>query len=476
MTIKQHIHSILITTIIITPHAHSITRTIEPTRSRSTQHYTVAIIGTGYVGLVSGAGLAEFGNTVICADIDQNKIDILNNGNIPIYEPGLKDVVARNIEARRLMFTADVDAAIKQADAVFIAVGTPMGADGSADLSYVESVVNTIARNIDNYKVVCTKSTVPIGTGAWIERTLLAHGVDADLFDVVSNPEFLREGCAVKDFLEPDRVVIGANTQKALNIMCGLYNHLFAQGTPHVLTTVTTSEMIKYASNAFLAAKLSFINEIANLCDATGGDAHTVAYAMGLDNRISAQFLKPGPGFGGSCFPKDSQALLYMGEQNNVKLPVVQASLITNETQKTKPLEKLLQHMHNNLASKTVAVLGLAFKANTDDVRYSPARQTIQGLLDHGAHVKVYDPAAMENMKALFPAIEYCDDTYQAVENADAIIVMTEWDVFKHMNLERVRSLVAQPLLIDARNIVNTDELTALGFTFDTIGRAYLNQ
>lgn len=434
----------------------------------------IAIIGTGYVGLVTGAGLAEFGNTVICADIEKKKIEMLQRGEIPIYEPGLKEIVDKNVAALRLSFTFDVAQAIKQADVIFIAVGTPMQEDGGADLSYVQGVVNNIAQHINGFKVICTKSTVPIGTGALIRNLLEGQGIDPASFAIVSNPEFLREGTAVSDFINPDRIVIGAESEIALKIMQKIYEPLFKQKIKNVLTNVTTSETIKYASNAFLAVKLSYINEIANLCDATGADVKTVAHAMGLDKRISPLFLQPGPGFGGSCFPKDSQALLYMAQQKNLMLPVVQASLTTNEQQKKIPAQKLLGLFNNDINGKIIAILGLAFKANTDDVRSSPALATIKELQKKGAYIKAYDPVATENMRLQLPNIEYCSTLECAVTEADAMIIMTEWDEFKSMNLEQVAGQMRSKILVDARNILNISELKRLGFIFDNIGQSYL--
>lgn len=432
---------------------------------------TIAVVGTGYVGLVTGAGLAEFGHSVICADIDPRKIDALEHGIIPIYEPGLQEVVARNVASGKLSFTTNIAQSVRNANIIFIAVGTPMNDDGSAYMKYVENVVDTISQNINGYKVIVTKSTVPIGTGAWIKKLFIERGIDPAQFSVVSNPEFLREGTAVQDFLHPDRVVIGLDSEQAQEMMENLYQSLDDAQTPIIYTSIVTSETIKYASNAFLAVKLSYINELANLCDALGGDVKVVAHAMGLDKRISPLFLKPGPGFGGSCFPKDSQALVYMGQQHGINLPVIKASLETNELQKGVPAQKLLRLMNNNIAGKTIAILGLAFKADTDDVRYSPAITTIELLQKEGAIIKAYDPAAMNTMYALIPDITYCPTMEQAIIGTDALIVMTEWNEFKHMDLETVASLMNSKILVDARNILNTQELNRLGFTYDAIGR-----
>ena len=440
---------------------------------------TVTIIGTGYVGLVSGACLAEIGNSVVCADIDSKKIDLLRNGVMPIYEPGLGEVVERNVDAGRLIFTDDVPNAIAMGDIIFIAVGTPMGDDGSADLSYIYSVIGAIAENITSYKIIVTKSTVPVGTGKKIREMLEEfYGIDSSLFTIVSNPEFLREGLAVNDFLYPDRLVIGTDSDNALIALCEIYETLITGGTPYVLTDVQTAEMIKHASNAFLAIKISYINEIANLCDATDADVKAVAYAMGLDHRISPAFLNPGPGFGGSCFPKDSQAMVYIAHQNKLPFYTVQAALDANVVQQGKPVEKLINLMQKegeqSIAGKTITVLGLAFKANTDDVRCSPSIVTINLLQEQGAIVKAYDPVAVDNMRKIFPDLTYCASPYIAATDADAVIIMTDWDEIKQIDFARMKKLMKQPIVIDARNIVSISMLKQLGFACDAIGQSFL--
>lgn len=441
-----------------------------PVATKSVQ--SVAIIGTGYVGLVSAAGLAEFGNTVIAADIDASKISILNAGGIPIYEPGLASIVQDNVARGVLTFTTDMAAAIKSCDVIMIAVGTPMGEDGSADMSYVASVVNTIAQTIDSFKYICVKSTVPVGTGAWIRGLLEEQGVPSDLFSMVSNPEFLREGTAVTDFLYPDRVVVGTESSEAADVMRDMYAPLVRAGIPLITTSVVSSETIKYASNAFLAVKVSFINEIANLCDATGADVKDVAYAMGSDRRISPHFLRPGPGFGGSCFPKDSSALLYIAHKYGVNLQVVEGSLEANEAQKEIPVKKLMHLMHNDVQGKTIAIWGLAFKANTDDVRYSPAIVVMNELIDAGATIQAFDPAGSDNMKKLIPSATYCKDMYEAIQGADALVVMTEWGMFGTADLSRVAQAMNDRVVVDARGVLDIEQLRALGFTFDLIGRS----
>jgi UDPglucose 6-dehydrogenase len=438
----------------------------------------ITIIGTGYVGLVSGACLAEIGNSVICADIDTKKIDLLRAGVMPIYEIGLEELVARNVESERLVFTDNVPQAIATGDIIFIAVGTPMGDDGSADLMYINEVVRSIAENITSYKIIVTKSTVPVGTGKKIRAQLESYGVDPSLFSIVSNPEFLREGLAVNDFLYPDRLVIGTDSDSALIALCEVYETLIAGGTPYVLTDVQTAEMIKYASNAFLSVKISYINEVANLCDATDADVKTVAYAMGLDHRISPAFLNPGPGFGGSCFPKDSQAIVYIANQNNLPFHTVQAALDANNIQQDKPVEKLQALMTKerggSLVGKTVAVLGLAFKANTDDVRYSPSIRTIELLKQHGAIIKAYDPIASDNMRKIFSDLACYNSVYEAATDADAVIIMTDWDQIKQIDFARLKRVMRNLIIVDARNIVNPEILKQLGFACDAIGQSYL--
>ncbi len=430
------------------------------------------MIGTGYVGLVSGAGMADFGNSVICADIDKSKIDMLQEGGIPIYEPGLKELVDRNVNAGRLTFSADVETSVRNADVIFIAVGTPMGDNGEADLRAVEAVATTIAKNLNSYKIICTKSTVPVGTGARLEA-LIAQEKESDYeFDVVSNPEFLREGSAVKDFLLPDRVVLGVNTERAADVMKQVYRSLFINETPMVITNVPSSEMIKYASNAFLAVKISFINEMANLADKVGADVHTIARAMGLDGRISSKFLHPGPGYGGSCFPKDTEALVYTGEQYGVDFQVVKAAIGANKNQRNVILAKA-QELLPEMSGKTVAILGLAFKANTDDVRDTPALEIIEGLEDAGAVVKAYDPIAAENMKKFFlPGLDTRQTVIETVQNADLVIILTEWNELRGLGLKELKSHLRAPNIVDARNILSIDQLKEFGYNYRNVGRS----
>jgi UDPglucose 6-dehydrogenase len=432
----------------------------------------ICIIGTGYVGLVSGAGMADFGNSVICTDIDKSKIDMLQEGGIPIYEPGLKELVDRNVNAGRLTFSADVETSVRNADVIFIAVGTPMGDNGEADLRAVEAVATTIAKNLNSYKIICTKSTVPVGTGARLEA-LIARERETDFeFDVVSNPEFLREGSAVKDFLLPDRVVLGVNSERAADMMKQVYRSLFINETPMVITNVPSSEMIKYASNAFLAVKISFINEVANLADKVGADVHTIARAMGLDGRISSKFLHPGPGYGGSCFPKDTEALVYTGEQHGVDFQVVKAAIGANKNQRNVILQKA-QELLPEMSGKTVAILGLAFKANTDDVRDTPALEIIQGLEDAGAKVKAYDPIAAENMKKFFlPNLDTRQTVVETVEDADLVIILTEWNELRGLGLKELKAHLRAPNIVDARNILSIDQLKEFGYNYRNVGRS----
>jgi UDPglucose 6-dehydrogenase len=430
----------------------------------------ITFVGTGYVGLVGGAGISEFGHQVTCADIDQNKIERLKAGEIPIYEPGLESLVKQNVAKGRLHFSHDVPKSIQNADIIFVAVGTPQGSNGEANLSAIESVAKTIGENLNGYKIICTKSTVPIGTGKRIEEIIRSMNPNGD-FDYVSNPEFLREGAAVKDFLHPDRVVIGTRTQKAIKVMGEVYRPLYINETPIISTTVETAEMIKYAANAFLSLKISYINEIANLCEAVGADVQDVARAMGLDGRISAKFLHPGPGYGGSCFPKDTHALAATGQKNRSPLLTVEAAIKTNASQKVRMVDKLKRLMGGSFKGKTVAVLGLAFKPQTDDVREAASIVIVSNLAESGATVQAYDPIAMDNFKNHFPNIQYFDSWQDAVKNADACILLTEWNEFRGMDLNKLKDLMKTPVLLDTKNIISIQELESRGFTYDNVGR-----
>ena len=431
----------------------------------------ITVIGTGYVGLVSGAGISDFGHHVTCADIIESKIKLLKNGEIPIYEPGLHELVDRNVNAGRLSFTTQVDEAIQQADVIFIAVGTPQSDNGEANISAVESVAKSIGKNLNSYKVICTKSTVPIGTGNIICELIRENMVDGGEFDYVSNPEFLREGSAVKDFLWPDRVVIGASSTKAFNIMQDVYRPLYVNEKPILHTNIATAEMIKYAANAFLALKISYINEVANLCEAVGADVHLVAKGMGQDGRISPKFLHPGPGFGGSCFPKDTQAFATLSRKKGVPMNTIDAAITTNNIQKTRMVEKLNNLIGGDFSGKTIAILGLAFKPNTDDVRESSSIEMIQSILEEGGKVKAYDPIANKSMQNIFPDLNYVHSWEETCDGVDAMVIMTEWNEFRGMDLKKLKKLMKTPLVLDTRNILSMDKLSEFGFQFDNVGR-----
>lgn len=443
----------------------------------------IAVIGTGYVGLVTGACFSEFGVFVICVDKDKDKIESLKQGVIPFYEPGLEDLVKRNIKQGRLRFTTDIGEAVEESLVIFIAVGTPPRGDGSADLSYVDEVARQIASHIKSYKVIVTKSTVPVGTGERIRKIiseqLLQSGQLAkadDLFDIVSNPEFLREGAAIEDFMRPNRVVIGTDSQQAIAIMKDLYRPLYLIETPFVITNIKTAELIKYASNSFLAVKISFINEIASLCEKVGADVNVVAKGMGLDGRIGPKFLHAGPGFGGSCFPKDTRALLRMASEHGVELGIVDAAIRANQRQLSIASEKikraLLEHKDaKNLKGITIAILGLSFKPNTDDIREAPAMYIIHSLLSDMANIRAYDPVAIDNARLVFPDIEYCSDAYDACKGADAVVIVTEWNQFRNLELERIKSLMKQSYFFDLRNIYEPEKMKKMGFKYYSVGR-----
>ena len=430
----------------------------------------ITIIGTGYVGLVTGACFSEFGVFATCVDKDENKIESLKQGIIPFYEPGLEDLVKRNFKQGRLKFTTDIGEAVEESLVIFIAVGTPPRGDGSADLSYVDGVAKEIASHIKNYKVIVTKSTVPVGTGERIRKIISKHLKEEVDFDMVSNPEFLREGAAIEDFMRPNRIVIGARSQQAVAIMKDLYKPLYLIETPFVITNIETAELIKYASNSFLATKISFINEMSNLCEKVGADVNIVARGMGLDGRIGPKFLHAGPGFGGSCFPKDTRALLKIATDHNVGFGIVDAAIKANERQITLVTEKIKNTL-NDIRGKTVAILGLSFKPNTDDIREAPAISIIQSLSNAGANIRAYDPVAMENTKAILPDITYCNDAYDACEGADAVVIVTEWNQFRNLETERVTKLLKQPYFFDLRNIYDPQKMQTLGFKYYSVGR-----
>ena len=430
----------------------------------------IAVIGTGYVGLVTGACFAEFGVDVTCVDVDEEKIERLLNGVMPIYEPGLEQLVAKNTQAGRLRFTTDVRQAVEQALVIFLAVGTPPRADGSPDLSFVEAAACSIADYMNGYKVIVTKSTVPIGTGEHLRKLITERKKTKANFGVVSNPEFLREGAAINDFMRPDRVVIGSRDEEAIAIMKDLYRPLYLIEAPFVITSLEAAELTKYAANAFLATKVSFINEIANLCDKIGCDVHDVARAIGMDKRIGSKFLHPGPGFGGSCFPKDTRALSSVARQFDCASLIVDAVIEVNQRQGELMLSKI-RELLGNFNDKAIAVLGLAFKPETDDMREAPAVGIIRNLLDGGAKVRAYDPVAMSEAKKLLPDVEYADDEYAAVSGADALVFVTEWNQFRALDLARIRDLMATPKVADLRNIYHPEDMRELGFEYVGVGR-----
>ncbi len=432
----------------------------------------VAMIGTGYVGLVSGACFSEFGVNVVCVDKDSAKIDRLKQGGIPIYEPGLEALVAGNVKSGRLSFTTDLTDAVKGADAVFIAVGTPTRrGDGHADLSYVYAAAREIAAALNGYTVIVNKSTVPVGTGDEVERIIREAKPDAD-FDVVSNPEFLREGSAINDFMRPNRVVIGTESERARQVMRQLYRPLFLIETPIVFTSRTTSELIKYAANTFLATKITFINEIADLCEVVGADVQDVAKGIGLDGRIGGKFLHAGPGYGGSCFPKDTLALVHTAQDAGRPLRIVEAVVDINTRRKKAMAERVIAACGGAVKGKTVAVLGVTFKPNTDDMRDAPSLDIVPALQAAGARVRAYDPEGMAEAKPLLKDVEWCDDAYATLPEADVVVIITEWNEFRLLDLKRVKSLMKRPVMVDLRNIYNPQEMAAAGFHYTSIGRA----
>ena len=431
----------------------------------------VTMIGTGYVGLVSGACFSEFGHNVTCVDKDAGKIDALQAGRIPIFEPGLEKLVETNIAAGRLTFTTDLHQPVADADAVFIAVGTPSRrGDGHADLSYVYDAAREVAAALNGYTVIITKSTVPVGTGAEVARIVGEARPDA-AFDVASNPEFLREGAAISDFMRPDRVVVGTDSDRARDVMRELYRSLFLNETPVMFTARQTAELIKYAANAFLATKITFINEIANLCEQVDADIQDVARGIGLDGRIGNKFLHAGPGYGGSCFPKDTLALLRTAEDLGLPLNIVQATVAVNDQRKKDMAQKVVDACGGSLLGKTVAVLGLTFKPNTDDMRDSPSLDIIPALLAAGAKVRAHDPEGMDEARKMLPGVEFCEDAYDALDDADALAIITEWNAYRALDLPRVKSLLKAPVLVDMRNIYDPGTMGEMGFTYISIGR-----
>lgn len=432
----------------------------------------IVMIGSGYVGLVSGACFADFGHDVICVDKMPEKIEALKNGQIPIFEPGLDAIVASNAKAGRLSFTTELKSAVADADVVFIAVGTPSRrGDGHADLGYVYAAAREIAAAITGFTVIVTKSTVPVGTGDEVERIIREENPSAD-FAVVSNPEFLREGAAIDDFKRPDRIVVGLSDERARPVMTEVYRPLYLNQSPLLFTTRRTSELIKYAANAFLAMKITFINEMADLCEKVGADVQDVSRGIGLDGRIGSKFLHAGPGYGGSCFPKDTLALAKTAQDYDSPVRLIETTIAINDNRKRAMGRKVIAAVGGDIRGKKVAVLGLTFKPNTDDMRDSPAIAVIQTLQDAGAKVTGYDPEGMANAKDLIEGIEYAEGPYEAAQDADALVIVTEWNQFRALDLNRLKSTMKSPVLVDLRNIYRADEVTAHGFSYSSIGRA----
>jgi len=428
----------------------------------------ISIIGSGYVGLVSGACFAELGNQVICADNDSKKINDLKQGIIPIYEPGLEKLIVSNLKSKRLKFSSSIKEAVKSSEVIFIAVGTPALENGEADLTGIENVARNIAQNMDGYRLIVEKSTVPVETCAWIKKTVAAHIKTGYKFDVVSNPEFLREGQAINDFLHPDRIVLGLETPRAKQIMTKLYRSI---NRPILVTNIKSAELIKHASNAFLATKISFINALARICDRVGADVKEVALGMGLDSRIGGYFLQAGIGYGGSCFPKDLEAFITISEKLGYNFEILKAVKNTNEEQKKFVLQKIKDALWI-IKDKNIAVLGLAFKPNTDDLRNAPGIDLINALQREGAKIKVYDPKAMGKARTILKKVVFCKDAYQAAKDADCLLIVTEWEEFKKLDFSKLKKILGRPLIIDGRNIYDPKLLTKLGFTYIGIGRS----
>jgi UDPglucose 6-dehydrogenase len=430
----------------------------------------ICVVGTGYVGLVTGACLAEFGLNLICVDNDLQKINLLKQGKTSIHEPGLEDLVQKNMKEGRLRFSTSIQEGMTSSLVIFIAVGTPPKEDGSADLRAVEEVAGEIARWMDGYKAVVVKSTVPVGTCRRLKKLIEEHQVRPSPFDIVSNPEFQREGSAIEDFMRPDRVTIGAESEQAVAIMKDIYSALYLIETPFVITSLETAEMIKYAANAYLATKITYINEIANLCELVGADVHHVARAMGLDGRIGKKFLHPGPGYGGSCFPKDTRALARLAREKGYRFKILDSVIEVNEEQKQRMVTKIKERV-GDLRGKTIGVLGLAFKPNTDDIRESSSIAIIKSLLALGATVKAFDPAAVEGTRAILPEVEFGEDAYDVARGADALVVATEWNQFRRLDLDRIRSLLKRPIFIDLRNVYDPAQMKRVGFDYCGVGR-----
>ena len=429
----------------------------------------ICVIGTGYVGLIASVGLSDFGNEIIGVDIDKKKVDMLNEGISPIYEPGVERYLKRNLESGRLRFSTDIGKSIQDSEVVFIAVGTPPKDNGEADLSFVESVVKSIAENLNGYKVVLTKSTVPVGTNRWIKEKINEFAPGKD-FDVVSNPEFLREGKATQDFFHPDRTVIGYESDRAKDVMFEVYRALNLISVPFVWCSLETAELIKYASNAFLATKITFINQMANLAETVGADIHAIAKTMGMDGRISPKFLHPGPGYGGSCFPKDTMAVVQTGDKYGVDMSLIRSVIEANAMQKVRMVAKLGK-LVGSFQNKTIAVLGLAFKAETDDIRDTPAFNLVDGILSKGAKIQAHDPQAMDNFAEVYPQIQYCHSEFDALKDADALVLVTEWNEYRNLNLEKAKKLMKGNIILDTRNLLDSHLAEESGFIYEGIGK-----
>ncbi len=429
----------------------------------------ICVVGTGYVGLIAAVGLSDFGNELIGVDIDKNKVEKLNRGNSPIYEPGVERHLRKNLEAGRLTFSTDIGKSIQDSEVIFIAVGTPPAENGEADLTFVNQVVGSIAANLNNYKVVVTKSTVPVGTNRWVKERLIELAPDKE-FDVVSNPEFLREGKATQDFFHPDRTVIGYESDRAKKVMTDVYRALNLISTPFVWCGLETAELIKYASNAFLATKISFINQMANLAETVGADIHAISKTMGMDGRISPKFLHPGPGYGGSCFPKDTQAVVKIGDKVGIDMSLIRSVIEANDKQKDRMLVKL-ENLAGDLSGKTIAILGLAFKAETDDIRDTPAFNLVEGILKKDAKIQAHDPQAMDNFAEIYPGIQYCHSEFDALKGADVLVLVTEWNEYRNLNLEKAKKLMKGNRILDTRNLLDIEYVREMGFVYDGVGR-----
>jgi len=433
----------------------------------------ITIVGTGYVGLVTGAGFADFGNQVLCVDVDRAKIEMLERGQLPFYEPGLDDLIARNVRERRLRFSLSLEEATRWGEAIFICVGTPQGEDGRADLKYVEAAARTIGRAMNGYRLIVQKSTVPVGTAERVRAIVRKSAKRGLKFDVASNPEFLREGTAVENWMRPDRVVIGADSARARQLLREIYSPLYLIETPMVLTDVRTAELIKYAANAFLATKISFINEMANLSEALGADVKDVAKAMGLDRRIGPKFLHPGPGFGGSCLPKDTRAMTGFARRAGVKLRIVEAAVETNDAQRDIAVEKVMEALGGGRKPRTAAILGLSYKPDTDDLREAPALDIIRALQKRGVRVRAYDPVVREGAAGLPARVTFAENAYDAAKGADALVIVTEWNEFRKLDLARIRRVMRRRAIVDLRNIYDPASVRKLGFDYTSVGRRH---